>query len=507
MRTALVSAFLLASVVAAGPAMAEPARTTPAPTDTAAVVTVDFSAKGHPFPHFWEHTFGSGRAILSLRDSYRIDLREVKKITDFQSIRFHGIFDDDVGVYQEQDGKPVYNWSYVDQIYDGLLQNHVKPYVELSFMPAELSVTPPTVFSFWYKPTVSPPKDWTKWDAMIEAFARHLVARYGLDEVASWDFEVWNEPNIDFWAGKPKEATYYELYDHTAQALKRVSPRLQVGGPSTAQAAWVDRFIAHCAKGAIPVDFISTHVYANDTAEDVFGTHEKIPRRDMVVRAVQKVHDQVKASSMPGLPVIFSEFNASYFNEVDVTDSPFMGPWLAQVVARCDGLVDTMAYWCFSDVFEEGGVVKRPFYGGFGLMAEDDIPKPAFNAFLLLHKLGTVRIPADSDSVLATRTPDGRGVVAVWNYAEPEELGTPQTIHLKFTGRHFKKVRRWRLDAGHGNALAAWRSMGSPDFPTQAQIGALREAGRLSEPETVPARETMDIPLTPHALELIELLP
>src|SRR6185437_14281835 len=126
-----------------------------------------------------------------------------------------------------------------------------------------------------------------------------------------------------------KEATYYHLYDVAAKAVKRASPRLRVGGPATAQAAWVDRFIAHCVQNNIPVDFVSTHVYGNDPAKDVFGVDKVVPRSDMVALAVKKVHDQVKSSPRPDLPIIFSEYNASYKTEVDVTDSAFMGPWLA----------------------------------------------------------------------------------------------------------------------------------------------------------------------------------
>ena len=148
--------------------------------------------------------------------------------------------------------------------------------------------------------------------------------------MAQWYFEVWNEPNIDFWSGQPKESTYYELYDRAARALKRVDPRLRVGGPATAQAAWVDRFIKHCVDSSVPADFVSTHVYANDTAKDVFGTNENIPRSDMVARAVRKVYDEVRGSPRPGLPIHWSEFNASYMNEVEVTDSPFDGALAGQ---------------------------------------------------------------------------------------------------------------------------------------------------------------------------------
>src|ERR1700690_201627 len=271
------------------------------------VIVVDGGAPAHDFNHFWEEMFGSGRAVLALRDSYRRDLRQVKEVTDLKYVRFHGIFHDEVGVYSENEqGQPEYNFSYVDQIYDGLLAACVRPFVELSFMPKALAAKN-MPHAFWYKPNVSPPKDWGKRDALIGELAKHLVARYGIDEVSQWYFEVWNEPNLDFWGGDPKQSTYWELYDHTAKALKSVSSRLRVGGPASAEAAWADAFIAHCAKNQVPVDFVSTHVYGNDKAEDVFATHEEIPRDRMVCRAVKKVHEQIKTSAMPNLPLIWSE--------------------------------------------------------------------------------------------------------------------------------------------------------------------------------------------------------
>jgi xylan 1,4-beta-xylosidase len=450
--------------------------------------------------------FGSGRAILSLRESYRQDLRAVKKITGFEYVRFHAIFHDEVGVYDEDaQGRPIYNFSYVDQIYDGLLANGVKPFVELSFMPKKLAAAP-APHAFWYKPDVSPPKDWGRWEDLITAFVRHLVDRYGIDEVATWYFEVWNEPNLDFWAGQPRQSTYWELYDHTALAVKKVDRRLRVGGPATAQAAWVDAFIAHCTQQNIPVDFVSSHVYANDTAKDVFGTNEDIPRDKMVCRAVSKVHDQILASSAPGLPLIWSEFNASYKNESEVTDSVYMGPWLAGTASQCDGLVNMMSYWTFSDVFEEQGVVKTPFYGGYGLLAEDSIPKPAYDAFALLHKLGSQRLALNSDFALLTRTQNGSLVMALWNYASPGQSGQARSVTVRFQHTNARNVAVWRVDAEHGDFHRAYEKMGSPAYPTRTQIQQLRQATELPSPEAHVLKNgelTLEIPAP--GLVLIEL--
>ena len=496
-------------------------------------LNVDATASTTPFPHFWEQTFGSGRAILALRDSYRQDLVTVKEATDFESIRFHGIFDDEVGLYDPDRksiefaqtagktgtsaGAGVYNFSYVDQIYDGLLARHVRPYVELSFMPKKMAEDPNKLHPFWYHPNVSPPKSYDDWDAMIRAFAQHLVDRYGLDEVATWKFEVWNEPNLDFWGGEPRQSTYFELYDHTARAIKSVSPRLQVGGPSTAQAAWVTPFLQHVKDANVPIDFVSTHVYANDKAQDVFGTDEKIPRDEMVYRSVKKVHDQIASSPFPNLPLIFSEYNASYANEPNVTDTDYMGPWLANTIRQCDGLVSNMAYWAFSDVFEEQGVVRSPFYGGFGLIGADNIPKPSLNVFRALHKLGTKRIHLDSDSALATTGSDGKLVLALWDYAPPDGTGPKYTMPTGPAGpskvftvklEHVPAsaaVEIWRVDDDHGNVIKAFNAMGRPPGDlTQQQITELRAAGAMAAPERTHLHHgQLEVTVPAHGLAVV----
>ncbi len=495
-------------------------------------IVVDAKAGTTPFPHFWEQTFGSGRAILSLRQSYRDDVRTVKKVTDFRSVRFHGIFNDEVGLYDPdavtknpglaaekvKDAGP-YNFNYIDQIYDGLLELGVKPFVEMSFMPKKMAADPAMLHAFWYKPNVSPPKDYAQWDAMIAAFGQHLIDRYGIAEVSTWDFEVWNEPNLDFWGGRPNMPTYYELYDHTALALKKVNKRIRVGGPSTAQAGYVGEFLAHCKAKNIPVDFASTHVYANDTAKDVFKTDEQIPRDQMVYRSVKKVHEEIAASPYPKMPLIFSEYNASYANEPDVTDSVYMGPWLANNIRLCDGLTESMSYWSFSDVFEEQGVVRNPFYGGFGLVAADNIQKPALHAFAMLHQLGDKRIAVDSDSALATRSADGSVEVALWNYAAPYGTGAEYTPAPANPGpsRSFRvtvagapkdaPVVVWRLDAEHGNVVKTFDAMGRPAAPSREQIAQLRAAGAPAPEEKSNLKDgSFSIGIPPQGLVVVKVL-
>lgn len=475
-RSALVS-FVLTLVAASSSAFAQSADTN---------ITIDAHAPAHDFPHFWEQMFGSGHAVLALRANYLDDLKEVHDDVGMRYVRFHAILDDEVGIYgEDQQGKPEFNFSYMDQIYDGLLARGVRPYVEIGFMPYKLAAHD-SIQAFWYKPNVSPPKDYAIWDEMIKAFAQHLVDRYGIDEVSKWYFEVWNEPNIDFWAGEPKQATYFELYDHTARALKQVSERLRVGGPSTAAAHWVPEFLEHVDQDRVPIDFVSTHGYADDTVKDLFGTNEDIPMRDRVCRAVKMVHDQIHASASPNLPLMWSEWNVPSYGELNARDNWYVGPALASDISQCDGSVDMMSWWTFDDVFEEGGVVKDPFHGGFGLIAEERIRKPSFYDFSLLHELGDERLANSADDVLVTRRKDGSLVIAAWNLVDMDKVnvGTPITVNLAFKDvAPGARVTIQRVDQTHGNPMTAYKAMGSPRYPTKAQVAELNRASTLPAPE------------------------
>ena len=487
-----------------------PARFCAAQTPAAQTITVDAGAATHPFPHFWEEAFGSGRAILTLRESYRDDLRAVRAITDFKYVRFHAILHDELGVYNLDDhGNPVYNFAYVDQVYDGLLKNGVRPIVEISFMPKQLAFNPDDLHAFWYKQNVSPPRSIEAWSALMTAFAQHLVARYGVDEVSQWYFEVWNEPNIDFWGGVPRQASYFELYTATARALKAVSPRLRVGGPAAAAAQWVPEFLAYAAKEHVPVDFVSDHGYADDTVENLFHTNEAIPMDDRVCRAIAMVRSQIDRSAMPHVPLLWTEWNVQ--GENDSRDTPFVGPGLANTIRECDGKVKMMSFWTFSDVFEEGGPIAHPFEGNFGLRAEGGINKPSYYDFALLHKLGDRRIANDADDILVTRRADGSLAIAVWNIVDPSvPASSPlrsaeRDVTLAFKGVPASAaVTVERVDETHGNPLPLYRKMGSPQYPTPAQVEQMNRASVLPPPTPEHLRDgKLKLGLGENALVLV----
>jgi len=470
------------------------------------VVTVDAKAPTTPFPHFWEQMFGSGRAILTLRDAYRQDVRAVKKVADFRYVRFHAIFHDEVGVYNEDEhGNPVYNFAYVDSIYDGLLRDGVRPMVEISFMPKKLAFNPDALHPFWYKPNVSPPKSLERWNGLIQHFAQHLVDRYGIDEVSQWYFEVWNEPNIDFWNGVPRLESYFELYDHTARSLKGVSPRLRVGGPATAAAQWVPEFLAHTAENHVPVDFVSTHGYADDTVENMFGTHEVIRMDDRVGRAIAKVRGEIDRSQAPKLPLFWTEWNVP--GMLQARDTIFVGPALANTIRESDGRVDILSFWTFSDVFEEGGPTSGPFRGDFGLRAFDGINKPSYYSYGLLHQLGEQRLASSSANVIVTRTANGDLAIAAWNLVDADQVGAEHVLDLRVVGVSPRaEVTMQSVDRDHGNVLPRWAAMGKPGNPSPAQAEQLNRETALAAPERSRLHDgALHLNLSANALVLVRI--
>lgn len=471
-------------------------------------VRIDAAATGTPFPHFWEAMFGSGHAELAMRENYLDDVRAVKKVADFGYVRFHGIFDDEIGVYSEDShGNPVYNFTLVDTIYDGLLRNGVRPFVELSFMPKELAFNPDDLHVFWYKPNVSPPKDYLKWDGLIRAFAQHLITRYGIEEVSKWYFEVWNEPNVDFWGGVPQQQTYFSFYDQTARALKAVDPRLRVGGPATAAASWIPEFLEHVHAENVPVDFVSTHGYADDTPQNLFHTKRDIPFDARVCLAVAKVRREIAASPLPDLPLYWTEWNV--MGADGARDTTYVGPALANVIRGCDGKVQMMSYWTFSDVFEESGPSKEPFVGMYGLRAYGGINKPSYYDYGLLHQLGHARLANPSKHALVTRTRDGGLSIAVWNLVDPGKHGQTKTMRLVLKGLGPNAaVSIERVDDEYGNVLPIYKSMGSPIYPTPTQVAQMNEATALPAPETAHLKgNVLSLSLEPNALFLLKFAP
>lgn len=474
-------------------------------------ISIDAHAPATPFPHFWEEMFGSGRAALVLRSAYQNDLAAVKAATDFKYVRFHAILHDELGVYNEDEhGNPVYNFTYVDEIYSSLLAHGVRPVVEISFMPRKLAFNPDDLHAFWYKQDVSPPKSMQDWNDLIHAFAQHLVDHFGIDEVSQWYFEVWNEPNIDFWGGIPRKESYFDLYANTARTLKSVSPRLRVGGPATAAAAWIPSFLNYVSTNHVPIDFVSSHGYDDEPVERLLGKDQPlrdkdIPEEDRTCAAVAKVRRQIDASAIPHLPLLWTEWNVP--GQDDLRDTPYVGPALAEAIRTCDGHVDMLSFWTFSDVFEEGGPAQRPFEGQFGLRATGNISKASFYDFALLHKLGTERLANASHDALVTRLPDDSLAIAVWDLAAVNQPHTNHRVTLHISGLPSDApVTFERVDDTHSNVLKFYAAMGSPMYLTRAQAEELNRDTALPAPERLELHNsTLTLNLTPNELVLLHV--
>lgn len=379
-------------------------------------ISVDVGSVAGPLGRVAQHCVGAGRANEGLRADWQRQLREAKQACGFDYIRMHGLLCDDMGVYREERGQPVYNWQYIDELYDFLVDLKVRPFVELGFMPSGLASGSKTIF--WWRGNVTPPKDYGKWGDLISALVRHWIERYGLAEVKKWYFEVWNEPNLDgFWAADQKE--YFHLYSVTADAIKRVSPGLRVGGPATAGNAWVPEFIQYCTTSHSPLDFITTHTYGVDVGFlDEFGGRGTVLSRNpnSISDGIQHVREQIRASAMPSLPLFYTEWSASYTPADPVHDSYVSAAYILEKLKGSIEYADSMSYWTFTDIFEEAGPRTTPFHGGFGLINYQGIKKPAFRAYEYFNKLGPTKLRCSDPQALVTTDKDGGVQALFWDF-------------------------------------------------------------------------------------------
>lgn len=392
-------------------------------------IVADLNNVKGPTDRFYNMTIGAGRAAELLRADVQRDMKIVRDECGFRYVRFHGLLHDELGVYQEdKNGKPVYNFQYVDQVYDAILKTGMKPFVEIGFMPDALKANDKTIF--WWRGNIAPPKDYAKWEAFITALTRHWTDRYGEAEVKTWYFEVWNEPNLEYFFSGTQD-DYFKLLASTTKAIKSVSPDYKTGGPATAGRGWVPETIAFAAKNNVPLDFITTHDYGVEgRGFDADGKSKLYldTSADAIIRGVREVRGQIAASSMPKLPLHYTEWSASYSQTDPVHDSYVSAPYIVSRLKGSQGFADSMSYWTFTDNFEEGGPVKTPFHGGFGLINFQGLRKPSFYAYQFLGRLGDTELKtADADSFV-TKSPTGAQVL-LWNYTPPITTESNQVFY------------------------------------------------------------------------------
>jgi len=470
------------------------------------IFTCSLAETGKPLTHFWEHTVGSGRAILGLRADWQAQLRRCHDELGFRHVRFHGLLMDDMGTLICHREEFLYSFFNADQIVDFLLSIGMKPFMELSFMPETLASGHTTVFQ--YRGNVTPPKDYKQWATLISKLVTHWVQRYGVSEVRKWFFEVWNEPNLHhFWTGT--QADYFKLYAHTVRAIKDVDASLQVGGPATAKNEWVEEFLDFCEHNQLPADFVSTHHYPTDAfGEEGDDTETQLAKsRRSVLR--EQIQDTRRRAS--GRPVYYTEWNSSSNPRDRLHDDPYAAAFVTKTVMEANGLVEGYSFWTFTDIFEENYFPSFPFHGGFGLLTLHGIPKPTYRAYQLLHRLGTELLLVDGlhQTVDAWVVRREKGVtVLLTNHALPRHPVETETVNVRLVNApHPQAASLERIDEAHANPRRLWREMGEPEYLSAGQVEQLQAASVIvKEPQVWKYEDgtiQFDVALPPHAVAAI----
>ena len=466
----------------------------------------------------WQMGLGNCHAYLLHRADM---LRHIKLAHDELGIRYlrcHGVFDDDMLTYQRMGDCRMFgsvpkknkiseiNFRQVGDIYDNLLECGVKPFVELSFMPSTLASG--KKLGLAYDPNITMPKSLDAWSDYIRRFIRFLLDRYGAEEVESWYFEVWNEPDLGcFFAGTKKD--YFKLYEATARAIKSVDARLRVGGPSTSACKWIPDFLAFCEANKVPCDFVSTHHYPgdafgnfinfanikhmfssamsavknhtdlSDAMTDMFFLPEDAKRWD---KGTLSKMDKAAKAQCKDKPLFITEWNSMAVFGSPVHDEKYSAAFAVKSCLDLDGSLAAYMFWCCSDLFEEQFMLPKPFVGSFGIVSNDGIPKPNFWGFKMLSKLYPQRLllPRSGEVDMGAFT-DGENV---------QILLTPQSGDYYENKRHdisflldfeASDVTVQRIDDEHCNPKRLWREMGSPDNLTKAEAREIAEKTRLAE--------------------------
>ncbi len=472
-------------------------------------------ACGETFYNHSDYCVGTGRMGLALHREYFEQLKLVQEQIGFSYIRGHGLFCDDMAIYQERKDEngnivPEYNFTYLDRVMDSYLEVGIRPFLELGFMPKKMASGDQTVF--YWKGNVTPPKTYEAWQAMVQALLRHLLERYG-EDVLTWPIEVWNEPNLaGFWKDADMQE-YFRLFQKTLEAIKEVDSRFQVGGPAICgvrDVEWMQEFLDFCHDNALPLDFVTRHMYAFETpAED--GHYSYAGLRDPEIGIEELRRSRQIIDSFPeykGMPMHITEFNTSYRPDSPVHDTTRNAAYIARLLADLGEMNESYSYWTFGDVFEEMGIPFTPFHGGFGLVANGCIPKPTFWSFAFFKQLQGKCLLRNKESV-AVRREDGTVAGVAWNLGQETHGDTSLTFTLPGEGQWCLLTRT--VDETHANPLKVWHDLGEPAHLSKAQKQLLQESAvpgletKLLEAENGEVKFTLD--LSENSVQYFELIP
>ena len=435
------------------------------------------------FANNMDYCVGTGRMGLALQKEYMEQLKFVQEGIGFSHIRGHGLFADDMAIYHEyeEDGvtKAEYNFTYLDLVMDSYKEVGLKPFLELGFMPKKLASGDQTIF--YWRGNVTPPKSYDMWCDLVVATLSHLMDRYGKDEVVTWPVEIWNEPNLPgFWKDADMQE-YFKLFETTFKAIKKLDPRIKVGGPAICGVKdeyWIGEFMKFISEKKLPVDFITRHHYT--TGEHKFSGHYSYaPLEDPdfrfnnlhTTRTIVDSYEEYK-----GLPIHITEYNTSYTPNCVIHDTNLNAAYLAHHLTRLGDDNASYSYWTFGDIFEEHGVPFTPFHGGFGMVANNCIPKPTYYTFEFYKRLQGTCIIKDND-IIAVKTEDGsiRGIT--WNVCEDRSHMKDKELSLEFnleSGTYCMLTKT--VDEDTCNPLKVWDDMGQPSSLSKEQVSILKAA-------------------------------
>lgn len=492
-------------------------------TQAQKTITIDVKEDGEQFEHYWSKMVGAGRANEGLRAGWLEQLEQVQENCGFEYVRFHGLFHDDMfPIVVEKNGSWSYNWQYIDELFDRMLDLKVKPFVELAFLPSSLAAeNSKTVF--WWKANITPKKGnetFEQWHDLVKAFTQHCVDRYGIEEVLTWYFEAWNEPNLYplFWDGTKSQ--YFELYKQSALAVKSVDERLKVGGPSTSNfvpdarfdgettndevseavfntkdinaldwhGVWIEDFLKYCEKEKLPVDFVTTHPYPTDYAfNPETGKGKGLTRFAKSLKLdLEWLNKTIAKSAYPDVEIHLTEWNTSPSSRDDMHDRLPAAAYIVRSNLDCIGLTNSLSFWTFTDIFEEKGGAASIFHGGFGMINYQGLVKPSYHAYRMLHELGDEKIYKDDYLFVSKDSKTGKVSALAYNYPEEyensvpagkdkREKGTSKSLDFVLTGLAPGAMFEIEiLDKEHGNIHSFWESMGKPEPPTREEIKVMK---------------------------------
>ncbi len=378
---------------------------------------------------YFSKCVGAGRAAEVMRHQAYEQLCMIQRECPFEYIRFHGLFHDEMGIVnRKKDGSLFFNFQYVDLLFDSLLEIHLRPVVELGLMPCALASGEECVF--WWKMNKTMPKEIGEWERLVEALVRHVTNRYGEEEVKQWYFEVWNEPDLEsFFRSDDRMNEYFLLYAATATAVKRVCPDYRVGGPTTSSLTWQSELIEYCRNHKVPLDFISGHRYATDSAYKKFG------RKDLTVMKpsstlIERVIECGSFCHGKGYPLLITEWSTSWWPLDAVHDCYVSAPFMLHVIKACEGSAQMLSYWAYTDIFEENGIPQTPFHGGFGLLNIQGLPKPAYYAYAMLASLGETELVCEDADAYVCRN-DEEVQILFWNSVDLEQDAPSQEFFAR----------------------------------------------------------------------------